>query len=197
MYLMDPRVTQQGVCKHTNYKHPFDCEQSNKGAWRVGAGTNISSLIDCEAMCRRCARCAYISFSHKHRECAWFASCERPAQIKSFELVAVKQLPLPAPPQHGGRQQCPRQRPSSVEGATALALPPIWPECTQHAAETLKRRLACVGDSITRGDGAHELGKGSHQPWKHTIRGRGAPYTATLQSRVSHSCHHMRCGHCY
>jgi len=41
-------------------------------------------------------------------------------------------------------------------------------------------RVACLGDSITRGDARHEAGRGTHAPFKRQAAGRGS-YPATLQ----------------
>ena len=46
-----------------------------------------------------------------------------------------------------------------------------------------RTRIACVGDSITRGDGAHEPGRGSHTPFKGAIGSRGN-YAALLQAAL-------------
>ena len=54
-----------------------------------------------------------------------------------------------------------------------LSLAPPSALCTQM-------RVACLGDSITRGDARHEAGRGTHLPFKKQTAGRGS-YPATLQ----------------
>ena len=44
-------------------------------------------------------------------------------------------------------------------------------------------RVACVGDSLTRGDGRHEPGLGTHSPLKAEILGRGS-YPARLGQQL-------------
>ena len=47
-------------------------------------------------------------------------------------------------------------------------------------------RVACLGDSITRGDARHEPGRGTHPPYKHQTAGRGS-YPARLQELLGGS----------
>lgn len=75
------------------------------------------------------------------------------------------------------------------KAVTPAPLPVPAPECPASdtarqsflALTGRRRRLACIGDSITRGDGAHEPGRGSHVPFKRGIVGRGN-YPAALQA---------------
>ena len=38
-------------------------------------GFGVVSLDDCTQMCRRCARCRWISLSLAHQQCDWYHSC--------------------------------------------------------------------------------------------------------------------------
>lgn len=65
-----------GTCSRT-WGKPGDCERGNAGTWRLGAagGFGVVSLDDCTQMCRRCARCRWISLSLAHQQCDWYHSC--------------------------------------------------------------------------------------------------------------------------
>ena len=62
-----------GTCSRT-WGVPGDCERGALGTWRVG-GDDLISIDDCTARCQRCARCAWISFSHAHQQCDWYRAC--------------------------------------------------------------------------------------------------------------------------
>ena len=178
-----------GVCARTDYADFFDCESSAQGAWPLGTHSNISSIEDCVRTCRLCRQCAFVAFSHKWQECGWFSSCEQPlteGAAADFSLVRVRQPRLPAArerremhpcsmPVSGGRrllgESKARLRGRSVDERTT---------CTTVFDTTDSVRVACVGDSNTRGDAAHEPGDGIEPPWKHELEGRGN-YPARLQ----------------
>ena len=50
-----------------------DCETDERGSWD---GRPSKDQAACEAMCRRCGRCNYVSFSLKHGDCSWYRTCD-------------------------------------------------------------------------------------------------------------------------
>ena len=61
-----------GLCAPT--EGAGDCTDGHSGSWAE------ASLASCEARCRACRRCNFISFSRLHRDCSWYhiwwvASC--------------------------------------------------------------------------------------------------------------------------
>ena len=80
-------MLQSGYCGVT--KLGGDCSAGRSGAWRlcpvaddfqldqksVPRRSLSSALTACLARCRNCPRCRYVSFSVKHADCSWFASC--------------------------------------------------------------------------------------------------------------------------
>ena len=181
---VQPNMITTGICAKTWLQAPFDCTRSDSGTWQAGRRWNLSSISACAARCLQCKRCAWVSYGH--RECAWYASCEHPVDKPAYERVRVRATPPPGPRLQAGHT-CGRGRmPRTV---TPAPLPVPAPECP--ASDTARqnflvlagrrRRLACIGDSITRGDGAHEAGRGSHVPFKRGIVGRGN-YPAALQA---------------
>ena len=172
-----------GICAKTWLQAPFDCTRSDSGTWQAGRRWNLSSISACAARCLQCERCAWVSYGR--RECAWYASCEHPVDKPAYERMRVRATPPPGPRLEAGHT-CGRGRMSKA--ATPAPLPLPAPDCpaTDPASDFLilasgRRRLACIGDSITRGDGAHEAGRGSHAPFKRGIVGRGN-YPAALQA---------------
>ena len=88
-----------GACKHTSVGASFDCTRSNKGAWRLGARENLTTLDRCVELCHRCARCAHVAFSRKERQCSWSASCRNPSssgRLASYEHLQVSEVARPA-----------------------------------------------------------------------------------------------------
>ena len=67
----------KGFCSETTSWGPWldeaACRSGVKGAF--GFGTDVRSLESCVAKCKGCARCNYVSFSHKARDCSWFQRC--------------------------------------------------------------------------------------------------------------------------
>ena len=47
-----------------------DCERAEYGAWQTP-----TTLRECVNACQGCARCNYISFSARNRDCSWFHNC--------------------------------------------------------------------------------------------------------------------------
>ena len=52
-----------------------DCQHGDSGTWRLGYEFGIVSIDDCAEKCHGCARCRWISHSHVHQQCDWYASC--------------------------------------------------------------------------------------------------------------------------
>ena len=50
-----------------------DCETDERGSWD---GRPSRDQAACEAMCSRCGRCNYVSFSLKHGDCSWYRNCD-------------------------------------------------------------------------------------------------------------------------
>ena len=93
-----------GYCSRTSGA-PGDCESGWMGSWDVGLGYEhgMVSIDDCEQKCRACKRCHYISFSHAHTSCDWYASCrlsrlDRSFGGHSYRTRQVRQEPAFRPP---------------------------------------------------------------------------------------------------
>ena len=63
-----------GTCSRT-WGAPGDCELGHSGTWRLGASSGVVSIDDCAAKCFACPRCQWISHSHAHGQCDWYAAC--------------------------------------------------------------------------------------------------------------------------
>lgn len=59
-----------GYCDLTGVRDEGCLRGRRKGAW-----SNTHNLTQCFELCRGCERCRFTSFSHQHRECAWFTEC--------------------------------------------------------------------------------------------------------------------------
>ena len=183
-HMKTPTMETTGICAKTWLQAPFDCTRSDSGTWQAGRRWNLSSISACAARCLQCNRCAWVSYGR--RECAWYASCDQPVDKPAYERMRVRAAPPPGPHLEAGHT-CGRGR--MPRAVTPAPLPVPAPECP--ASDTARqnflvlagrrRRLACIGDSITRGDGAHEAGRGTHVPFKRGIVGRGN-YPAALQA---------------
>ena len=180
----EPMENTGGICAKTWLQAPFDCTRSDSGSWQAGRRWNLSSISACAARCLQCERCAWVSYGR--RECAWYASCDHPVNKPAYERMRVRDAPAPGPRLEAGHTCGQGRMPKAV---TPAPLPVPAPECPASdtarqsflALTGRRRRLACIGDSITRGDGAHEPGRGSHVPFKRGIVGRGN-YPAALQA---------------
>ncbi len=88
--LAAPRV---GICGETSVGEG-DCARGWWGSWR-GADYGISLRGDegrrnCLALCRQCARCAFISYSHANDDCSWYAACySRLPRLQALALATV------------------------------------------------------------------------------------------------------------
>lgn len=70
--------SQSGHCGLT--RGPADCSVDDKGSvdLRDIDYRNHKALSEaCAAACSRCARCRFISYSVHHRDCSWYALCEK------------------------------------------------------------------------------------------------------------------------
>jgi hypothetical protein len=52
---------------------PGECHLGDYGFFENGASDSLES---CRRACRTCARCAFVSWSAKNRDCSWYASCD-------------------------------------------------------------------------------------------------------------------------
>ena len=65
-----------GYCGETS--GAGDCNSSNVGSWKLTSqqSTDWSAAARaCTTRCERCARCRYVSFSLRWRDCSWFSDC--------------------------------------------------------------------------------------------------------------------------
>merc|ERR1712032_111964 len=74
-----------GNCGRTDWLPKSACNTERNGGLRAREN-NITSVADCEAFCRGCAACDYISFSigthgqeHDHDDCSWYSECNMEA----------------------------------------------------------------------------------------------------------------------
>ena len=82
-----------GVCRATDYGG--DCEHDDLGAWQLDGPLGV-----CVGMCACCARCRFVSFSAKNKDCSWYASCDsfetswaEPAGTSGAGYVTVQVVP--------------------------------------------------------------------------------------------------------
>jgi hypothetical protein len=185
--------TSHGVCTKAVPGSPFDCELGSRGAWRAGAMWNLTSLSECAERCRQCRRCAYAAYSRCEQACMWSAECavpfSTPRRFGTYLLMQVRDVVPPAP-RLDTRHRCgAHRRPSEAPPPAppvvgALSREQLKEGCGGYASVLYlpkKWRVACIGDSITRGDATHEYGRGSHAPFKRAVAIRGN-YPAVLQA---------------
>ena len=79
-----------------------DCDSGEMGAWGrrpLLAERRIDTLADCARVCHLyCARCHFVSFSERNRDCSWYRACDLrhlhrdagPANGESYRSVAVR-----------------------------------------------------------------------------------------------------------
>ena len=53
------------------------CETDDKGSQG-----GVATFAACEAYCRACARCRYISFNARTRDCSWYRTCDLHALLE-------------------------------------------------------------------------------------------------------------------
>lgn len=69
-----PLVRVSGFCGVTTDGEGGRClPTDSRGAWR---GVAAASLRSCRAACEACARCHYVSFSQRWKDCSWFRRCD-------------------------------------------------------------------------------------------------------------------------
>lgn len=85
-----------GYCEATVDGNTGDCELGQKGS--LGGELRSWSKPEvarekCMALCARCARCRFFSFSVKFRDCSWYHSCTRPLKqdVESFHTFKLQQ----------------------------------------------------------------------------------------------------------
>ena len=68
-----------GSCGVTELEGDSDCAEGERGAWCVGEAINTTEALAaaCVARCQQCARCNYVSYSLRWRDCSWFFRCPR------------------------------------------------------------------------------------------------------------------------
>ena len=74
--------THRGYCAATADR-AGDCKLDASGSWRVGVAgglvgraSSVVGLDECTRRCEACERCRYVSLSHEHAECSWYAKCD-------------------------------------------------------------------------------------------------------------------------
>ena len=80
------RSASPGFCAVTEQSPNASSCVGGKGSWRMPAHVGTSwprAGRWCEARCRGCARCRYISLSLRFQDCSWFAHCDL-ARLKAF-----------------------------------------------------------------------------------------------------------------
>ena len=69
-----------GYCDATN-DGPSDCSTDHKGTWPLHKKNGSDFTEQCQARCRRCANCRYVSILQaKHggtSACDWFSNCHK------------------------------------------------------------------------------------------------------------------------
>ena len=70
-----------GYCNTTTTSNTSDCASGESGAFSVdgasGALNNVTTLAQyCLAACAGCARCQFLTVSHRFADCSWYAACE-------------------------------------------------------------------------------------------------------------------------
>ena len=95
----------RGYCSVTDNKlGRGDCARGAKGFLPTGKSSGIDTFRDCIDFCHfDCARCRYVSFSLRQRDCSWYHDCENPSsheRVVCFRSGRVSNsLPaLPPPP---------------------------------------------------------------------------------------------------
>lgn len=87
-----------GFCAET-VAGQSDCVAGGSGSRTLTASELVSwsaAHSACTAVCSRCARCRYISFSLKWKDCSWFHECDTSAlqnHIEGFRTVASDRAP--------------------------------------------------------------------------------------------------------
>ena len=98
-----------GVCAVTSVGEG-DCRRGWWGSWRASdygiSLKGVNGQAACLSLCRQCARCAYVSWSAREDECAWYAQCTTPLQHvgQAFQSVAAP-WSLPPPSEYNSLSQ--------------------------------------------------------------------------------------------
>eukprot|EP00937_MAST-01D_sp_MAST-1D-sp2_P003702 g3702.t1 len=126
-----------GCCGGTDWaKSAAACNTSASGAVRAREH-GITTFAQCEAFCRRCARCAFVSFSQgvdpsdpqreDHDDCSWYdhGRCDLGHLLNNtarYTSAAVRKPPTPAPstPRCGVRRARPAQQLPSPRYANCI-----------------------------------------------------------------------------
>lgn len=90
-----------GFCQPTT--HAGNCKRGNLGFWDLHQFSGIRTLDDCISYCKRCPRCAVVSFSRAHHDCSWYSRCDLaelqvpPESGPDYVTVRVRSAPLAVP----------------------------------------------------------------------------------------------------
>ena len=68
-------VSVPGYCRPV-IRGAGDCNGDKQGSWGVTEVTVESVAQACADLCASCARCRFVSYSHRFKECSWFHDCK-------------------------------------------------------------------------------------------------------------------------
>ena len=145
---------QLGGCGKTADDDAGDCEAGSFGSWRIPQGetsSKVQAAAFCLSKCATCRRCRYVSASHYHADCSWYASCDLSALehdvcwvwSAAADTLArdILNASVPAPPHHPnckyevlaeGAEKLAAQHVSAL-GHTSVPSPRGWTEQTRGA----------------------------------------------------------------
>ena len=81
--LVDPSMGYCATTATVDYQSSLrrGCQLGSSGSWSAREN-GVNSLGECAALCQRCPRCAWVSFSLAHDDCSWYHNCTLPLQLK-------------------------------------------------------------------------------------------------------------------
>jgi len=118
-----------GYCGVTSVRDN-DCSAGDRGFFELETMNSTDAQRKCLRLCRGCARCHAVSFSLKHHDCSWFATCDMSRlcnDIKGFWTVAKLHggpKPVSTPNKCAtGRPKAPLGRPTDWERCPGARAP--------------------------------------------------------------------------
>ena len=133
-----------------------DCEQSEQGSW-----AGVSGPRECQARCRQCRNCNFISFTHKHElvaqrsphhapswwGCRWYARCDLTdlrQRGSSDTPYFTRRVRKPYRGKHRGTATLSRTDNSSASATTATTAGLATNASTSTSTTSMGLRLALV-----------------------------------------------------
>lgn len=105
---MTLRRPAKGVCAVTE-PGEGDCSVGWMGSWHASEH-GVTNLEGCAALCTRCARCRFVSFSRRADDCSWFARCPQPLLMDGaagqFRTAAIGTMENEAAPLRKAEAAC-------------------------------------------------------------------------------------------